>query len=137
MHEEILSTLAGRAPDLEVISRTTMMLYRATPKPVTQIAKELGVTHVLEGTVRREGNKVRVTLLLVDARNDARCRRKFRSRAGGCNDAADGSCDPGGRLAGGEAGGESARPAPPDNPKPMTCGCRQSRLAKRRQRFPE
>ena len=70
MHEEILSTLAGRAPDLEVISRTTMMLYRATPKPVRQIAKELGVTHVLEGTVRRDGNKVRVTLQLVDARND-------------------------------------------------------------------
>jgi TolB-like protein/DNA-binding winged helix-turn-helix (wHTH) protein len=70
MHEEILSTLAGRAPDLEVISRTTMMLYRATPKPVTQIAKELGVTHVLEGTVRREGDKVRVTLQLVDARTD-------------------------------------------------------------------
>jgi TolB-like protein/DNA-binding winged helix-turn-helix (wHTH) protein len=70
IHEEILSTLAGRAPDLEVISRTTMMLYRATPKPVTQIAKELGVTHVLEGTVRREGDQVRVTLQLVDARSD-------------------------------------------------------------------
>jgi TolB-like protein/DNA-binding winged helix-turn-helix (wHTH) protein len=70
LHEEILSTLANRARDLEVISRTTMMLYRATPKSVAEIARELGVTHVLEGTVQREGQRVRVTLQLVDAVGD-------------------------------------------------------------------
>jgi TolB-like protein/DNA-binding winged helix-turn-helix (wHTH) protein len=70
LHEEILSSLANRARDLEVISRTTMMLYRATPKSVAEIAKELGITHVLEGTVQREGRRVRVTLQLVDALDD-------------------------------------------------------------------
>ncbi len=70
IHEEILSTLAHRAANLSVISRTTMMTYRATPKSVTDIAKELGVTHVLEGSVRREGQMVRVSLKLIDARKD-------------------------------------------------------------------
>ena len=72
MHEEVLSTLAIRAANLEVISRTTMMLYRQTPKAVQAIASELGVTHVLEGSVRREGTSVRLTLQLIDARKDAR-----------------------------------------------------------------
>jgi TolB-like protein len=70
LHEEIISTLANRAQSLEVISRTTMMLYRTTPKAVEEIARELGATHVLEGSVRREGNEVRLTLQLIDARND-------------------------------------------------------------------
>jgi TolB-like protein/DNA-binding winged helix-turn-helix (wHTH) protein len=70
LHEEILSTLARRAPGLEVISRTTMMGYRLKPKPVQEVAKELGATHVIEGSVRREQNQVRVTLQLIDARND-------------------------------------------------------------------
>lgn len=69
LHEEILATLPSRAPDLEVISRTTMMTYR-TPKPVEAIARELGATHVLEGSVRREGNAVRLTLQLIDARSE-------------------------------------------------------------------
>jgi TolB-like protein len=69
LHEEIISTLSSRSPDVEVISRTTMMTYR-TPKPVEQIARELGATHVLEGSVRREGNAVRLTLQLINARSD-------------------------------------------------------------------
>jgi len=69
MHEEILSSLAN-VPNLEVISRTTMMQYRRAPKSVAEIAKELRITHVLEGTVRREGTHVRMTLELIDARND-------------------------------------------------------------------
>jgi TolB-like protein/DNA-binding winged helix-turn-helix (wHTH) protein len=72
MHEEIVSTLASRAANLEVVSRTTMMLYRETPKSVQAIAKELDVTHVLEGSVRRDRFNVRLTLQLIDARNDAR-----------------------------------------------------------------
>jgi TolB-like protein len=70
MHEEILSAIANRATNLEVISRTTMMMYRAAPKSVHHIAQELNVTHVLEGSVRREGQSVRLTLQLIDARND-------------------------------------------------------------------
>jgi TolB-like protein len=69
LHEQIISTLSSRSPDLEVISRTTMMTYR-TPKPVQVIARELGATHVLEGSVRREGDAVRLTLQLIDARSD-------------------------------------------------------------------
>jgi TolB-like protein len=69
LHEEIISTLSSRAPDLEVISRTTMMTYR-TPRPAPEIARELGATHVLEGSVRREGSVVRLTLQLINARSD-------------------------------------------------------------------
>ncbi len=47
-----------------------MMLYRAAPKPVLEVAKELGATHVIEGSVRREGNRVRLTLQLIDGRTD-------------------------------------------------------------------
>jgi TolB-like protein/DNA-binding winged helix-turn-helix (wHTH) protein len=69
MHEEVLSSLAN-VPNLEVISRTTMMQYRMAPRPMADITKELRVTHVLEGTVRREGTRVRMTLQLIDARDD-------------------------------------------------------------------
>jgi TolB-like protein/DNA-binding winged helix-turn-helix (wHTH) protein len=70
IHEEILATLSSLAPGLEVISRTTMMTYRQTPKPLEAIARELGATHVLEGSVRREGKHVRLTVQLIDARTD-------------------------------------------------------------------
>jgi TolB-like protein/DNA-binding winged helix-turn-helix (wHTH) protein len=67
MHEELLSALGSGAPSLEVISRTTMMLYRARPKSVRALARELEATYVLEGSVRREASTVRVSLQLVDA----------------------------------------------------------------------
>ncbi len=70
MHEEVLSTLTSRAANLDVISRATMMSYRVTPKPVAEIARDLGVTHVLEGTVRRDGEQVRITVKLIDAAAD-------------------------------------------------------------------
>ena len=70
LQEEILSTLSQRIPGIAVISRTTMMSYRQTPKPLGQVARELGATHVMEGTVRREGDHVRLTLQLVDAGTD-------------------------------------------------------------------
>src|SRR5687768_3086297 len=69
MHEEVLSSLANVA-NLEVISRTTMMQYRRSPRAVAEIARELRITHLLEGTVRREGTLVRMTLQLIDARDD-------------------------------------------------------------------
>ena len=69
--KEYLAALANGAPDLEVISRTTMMTYRTAPKPVAQIARELGATYVLEGSVRRDGDDVRLTLQLIDTKTDA------------------------------------------------------------------
>jgi TolB-like protein/DNA-binding winged helix-turn-helix (wHTH) protein len=71
LHEEIVSTLAERAPGVEVISRTTMMSYRTVPpKPLADVARELGASHLIEGSVRRERNRVRLTLQLIDARTD-------------------------------------------------------------------
>jgi len=69
MHEDILTNLAlVRA--LRVVSRTSVMQYRGTTKPIGQIASELGVTYILEGSVRRSGNKVRVTGQLIHAATD-------------------------------------------------------------------
>jgi TolB-like protein/DNA-binding winged helix-turn-helix (wHTH) protein len=70
LHEEILATLARSAPGMDVISRTTMLHYRRQPATVRQVAQELAATHVLEGSVRREGDQVRLTLQLIDARDD-------------------------------------------------------------------
>ena len=63
---EIINTLV-RAPDLMVSSRTSSFAYKGTQTPIPQIAIELGVTHVLEGTVRRAGDRIRVTAQLVRA----------------------------------------------------------------------
>jgi TolB-like protein len=70
VQDEILNNLAKIA-QLKVICRTSVMQYRADAKrDVRQIADALGVANVLEGTVRRDGNHVRVSTELVDARND-------------------------------------------------------------------
>jgi TolB-like protein/Flp pilus assembly protein TadD len=70
MQDEILTDLAKIA-DLKVISRTSVQQYRATAsRNVREIGQALGVSHVLEGSVQRAGNKVRVTAQLIDARND-------------------------------------------------------------------
>ncbi|HXZ68619.1 MAG TPA: TIR domain-containing protein, partial [Alphaproteobacteria bacterium] len=71
MHEEILTALANAAPGLDVISRTTMDSYKGKPVTIEQLAKDLGCSHVLEGSVRREGNEVRLTLQLINARDDS------------------------------------------------------------------
>jgi len=70
VQDEILNNLAKIA-QLKVISRTSVMQYRADNKrDLRQIASALGVANVLEGTVRRDGNHVRVSTELVNARND-------------------------------------------------------------------
>ncbi len=69
IQEDILTNLA-LIPELRVVSRTSVMQYRNTTKTIRQIASELGVTYVLEGSVRRAGNKVRVTGQLIRAGND-------------------------------------------------------------------
>ncbi len=69
IQEDILTNLA-LIPELRVVSRTSVMQYRNTTKTIRQIASELGVTYVLEGSVRRAGNKVRVTGQLIRAGTD-------------------------------------------------------------------
>lgn len=70
LHEQVLSTLANRAQGVEVISRTTMMSFRGRAASIAAIAAELRCSHVLEGTVRREGDAVRLTVQLIDAYSD-------------------------------------------------------------------
>ena len=69
IHEDLLTNLA-LIPELKVISRTSVMQYRHTTKTTRQIGTDLGVAYVLEGSVRRAGNKVRVTGQLINARSD-------------------------------------------------------------------
>jgi TolB-like protein len=70
VQDEILNSL-GKIGQLKVISRTSVMQYRADPqRDLRQIANALGVANILEGTVRRNGNRVRVSTELIDARND-------------------------------------------------------------------
>jgi TolB-like protein/class 3 adenylate cyclase/Tfp pilus assembly protein PilF len=70
VQNEILTDLAKIA-DLRVISRTSVMQYQSgAARNVREIGKQLGVAHLLEGSVQRSGNRVRVTAQLVDARTD-------------------------------------------------------------------
>jgi TolB-like protein/Tfp pilus assembly protein PilF len=70
IQDDILTSLA-KIRDLKVISRTSVMPYRgATKNNLPQIAQALGVVNVLEGSVRRGGNRVVVSVQLIDARND-------------------------------------------------------------------
>jgi TolB-like protein/Tfp pilus assembly protein PilF len=70
VHDEILNDLAKIA-DLKVISRTSVMQYKNTAtRNLPEIAQALKVTHVLEGSVQRSANRVRVSAQLIDARND-------------------------------------------------------------------
>jgi TolB-like protein/Flp pilus assembly protein TadD len=69
IHEDILTQLSKIA-GLKVISRTSVMQYRETPKPIREIGKELNVATILEGSVQRAGDRVRVNVQLIDARTD-------------------------------------------------------------------
>jgi TolB-like protein/Tfp pilus assembly protein PilF/predicted Ser/Thr protein kinase len=71
VQDEILTDLAKIA-DLKVISRTSVMQYKSgAPRNLREIGQQLGVAHVVEGSVQRAANKVRVIAQLIDARNDA------------------------------------------------------------------
>jgi eukaryotic-like serine/threonine-protein kinase len=75
--DELISDLA-QIEALRVISRTSSMQLKGTDKGVRLIAAELGVRYVLEGSVRRSGNALRITTQLIDARSDTRIwGRKF------------------------------------------------------------
>jgi adenylate cyclase len=66
--EEIISAL-GSVPRLFVIARNSTFTYKGKPVKVQQVAEELGVRYVLEGSVRKAGDKIRITAQLVDALN--------------------------------------------------------------------
>src|SRR5262245_995665 len=66
---EILTKLAGIG-DLKVISRTSSAKYKSKPENLKRVARELGVATVLEGSVQKAGDKVRVNVQLLDARSD-------------------------------------------------------------------
>jgi serine/threonine protein kinase len=69
MTDALISNLA-QIRELKVISRTSVTQYKETKKPIPEIAKELGVEGIVEGSVVRLGSRVRVTAQLIDARED-------------------------------------------------------------------
>ena len=70
IQEEILTRLSKIA-DLKVISRTSSQRFRNAPTNLSSVAQQLGVANVLEGTVQRSTDQVRVSVQLIDARNDS------------------------------------------------------------------
>ncbi|MGD2122622.1 MAG: tetratricopeptide repeat protein [Gemmatimonadota bacterium] len=69
IHEEILTQLQ-KVGGLAVRARTSVLRYRKDPKPVPEIARELGVQYILEGSARKAGDQVRLTAQLMDAVKD-------------------------------------------------------------------
>ncbi|MFL6304572.1 MAG: TPR end-of-group domain-containing protein [Candidatus Sulfotelmatobacter sp.] len=69
MTDELITDL-GQVSGLRVISRTSVMTYKGTKKMLPEIARELGVDAVVEGSVVREGNQVRITAQLIDGKTD-------------------------------------------------------------------
>ena len=67
---EDIITYISKIEGLKVISRTSVMQYKDTKKNLKDIAKELGVDNILEGSVRKVDNKVRITGQLIDAKTD-------------------------------------------------------------------
>ncbi len=69
MTEEIISSIS-KTNGLRVIARTSVMKYKGTTKAVSEIGRELDVANVIEGSVRRSGGKVRISVQLVDVNNE-------------------------------------------------------------------
>jgi len=67
--EELISTLS-KVSELSVISRTSVMQYRDRSRPVAEIGKELNLGNIIEGSVRKSGNRVRVAIQLIDTNQD-------------------------------------------------------------------
>jgi TolB-like protein/Tfp pilus assembly protein PilF len=70
VQDEILTRLA-KVADLKVISRTSTQHFKSAPDNVQEIAKQLGVAHILEGSVQKAGEAVRVNVQLINGSNDA------------------------------------------------------------------
>jgi TolB-like protein/tetratricopeptide (TPR) repeat protein len=69
MHEELVARFS-RIPNVRLISRTSVMLFRDSDLPLPQIADSLGATHVVEGSVVRTESQIRVTVQVIDAASD-------------------------------------------------------------------
>jgi TolB-like protein/DNA-binding winged helix-turn-helix (wHTH) protein/Flp pilus assembly protein TadD len=70
MTEEMITQLGSLDPDqMGVIARTSVMHYKHSPEPFQQIANELGVQYVLEGSVRRDADRIRITAQLIQVRD--------------------------------------------------------------------
>lgn len=69
VHDDLLTHIS-KIGSIKTISRTSVLQYRNTTKPIPEIARELGVTSVLEGGVQRAGDRVRINVQLVDAGSD-------------------------------------------------------------------
>jgi TolB-like protein/Tfp pilus assembly protein PilF len=69
IQDDILTNLS-KISELRVISRTSVMQYRGEARNIREIGKALGVSNILEGSVRRSGNKVRLNVQLIDANTD-------------------------------------------------------------------
>ena len=80
IQDEILTKLAGIA-DLKVISRTSTAKYQSKPDDLKTVSQQLGVANVVEGTVQRVADQVRVNVQLIDARADAHLWAKTYDRA--------------------------------------------------------
>lgn len=70
IQDEILTRLA-RIGDLKVISRTSTLQYKSAPADLREIAKQLGVANILEGSVQKSNDQVRITVQLINALNDS------------------------------------------------------------------
>jgi TolB-like protein/Tfp pilus assembly protein PilF len=70
IQDEILTRLATIA-DLKVISRTSTTRYKSNPEDLKNVSQQLGVANILEGSVQKSGDKVRVNIQLIDARSDS------------------------------------------------------------------
>jgi serine/threonine protein kinase/Tfp pilus assembly protein PilF len=70
IQDEILTRLSKIA-DLKVISRTSTQYYKSVPENLSEIARQLGVAHILEGSVQKSGDAVRVNVQLIKAANDS------------------------------------------------------------------
>src|SRR5438876_115586 len=70
IQDEILVRLSKIA-DLKVISRTSTEHYKSAPENLPEIARQLGVAHILEGSVQKSGDTVRVNVQLIKATNDS------------------------------------------------------------------
>src|SRR5262249_53170425 len=70
IQDEILTRLSKIA-DLKVISRTSTQHYKSAPKNLSEIARQLGVAHILEGSVQQSGDAVRVNVQLIKADGDS------------------------------------------------------------------
>jgi len=64
---EVITTSLSKLPQIFVIARNSAFIFKGKPTKIGQVAEELGVRYVVEGSVRRAGEKVRINVQLIDA----------------------------------------------------------------------